>query len=168
MEKTKSSAHSAHTRRTGAAGEVYGAWTLVRYAGDSGARGHLQVWLAKCVCGTEREVLLNALRARTSQSCGCIKQQRRFPSRGKQYAGDRFARLFSDLTAGPGVAVKLADEIGCSRNSIYNFCYGFSVPRPLVIETLANALHVTSETRREMHRAAALDIGYKIDGPANG
>ncbi len=46
-------------------GRTFGQWTVIRYAGG-------KKYLAKCSCGTVREVNGNRLRTGKSKSCGCL------------------------------------------------------------------------------------------------
>lgn len=58
---------------------VYNYWTILseveRY--DDGKGNKARKVLAKCVCGKEKEVLLNSLRAGGSKSCGCMTEHKK-------------------------------------------------------------------------------------------
>ena len=53
-----------HKRREDLTNKQFGYWTALKYAGDNR-------WLCRCTCGTEREVLTQALVSGRSSSCGC-------------------------------------------------------------------------------------------------
>lgn len=59
-----------HLRQLAEPGQRFGAWTLVRYVGQT-ARG--QRWLCRCDCGSEREHDLAGLRQRSerNEASGC-------------------------------------------------------------------------------------------------
>lgn len=50
-------------------GKVFGFWTVNKFVGR--AKHNKQVWLCKCVCGTQKEVLISSLQQGKSSSCGC-------------------------------------------------------------------------------------------------
>jgi hypothetical protein len=54
--------------RSDIAGDVYGRWTVLRYAEKS----H---WLCRCECGTEREIATSNLRSGKTTSCGCLRTE---------------------------------------------------------------------------------------------
>ena len=56
-------------------GDTFGRWQIIapaqpHYFPSNPERG-VSVWLCRCICGTEREVLELTLKAKTSTSCGC-------------------------------------------------------------------------------------------------
>ena len=63
----------------------FGRWTVIGI-GERSAAGKIQ-WLCRCDCGTERNVLADALRAGQSKSCGCSKRKY------KDISGQRFGNL---------------------------------------------------------------------------
>lgn len=54
------------------AGDTFGSWEVLSYAGRSAGRG--TKWLCRCVCGTKRAVAAADLRRMKSTSCGCISR----------------------------------------------------------------------------------------------
>lgn len=50
-------------------GQVFGYWTVLGFAGRDGR--NQTVWSCKCICGTERTVLVGSLMGGASKSCGC-------------------------------------------------------------------------------------------------
>lgn len=50
-------------------GHRFGLWTALRY-GHSKPQG--AIWVCRCDCGTQREILSSVLRRGASTSCGCI------------------------------------------------------------------------------------------------
>jgi hypothetical protein len=62
---------------------IYGSWTTIGPEGKTAARV-----LCRCVCGIEKNVILNNLRGGQSKSCGCISAVRN-PGREKiEYMGE--------------------------------------------------------------------------------
>lgn len=53
-------------------GQKFGRWTAIRPTGTH--RGAV-IWLVRCDCGTEKEVLGINLRYGGSKSCGCLKRE---------------------------------------------------------------------------------------------
>lgn len=53
-------------------GETFGKLTVLSYAGTE-KKGAL--WLCRCACGNERQILGTALRSRRKKSCGCLNKQ---------------------------------------------------------------------------------------------
>lgn len=49
-------------------GQTFGLWTVLRFAGH---RGNVTRWVARCKCGTEKEVFRRHLIHKESTSCGC-------------------------------------------------------------------------------------------------
>lgn len=58
-------------------GKQFGRWTVIKQVEDhiSPSGKHRAVWLCKCTCGNEKEVLQIGLKDGTSQSCGCLKNE---------------------------------------------------------------------------------------------
>ncbi len=54
-------------------GEVFGRWTVLERATNT--KHGETVWLCRCECGIEREVLGNNLRRKISKSCGCLHNE---------------------------------------------------------------------------------------------
>ena len=54
-------------------------WTVLKQAEDhiSPSGKHRAVWLCRCICGTEREVLQIGLKDGTSKSCGCLCREKK-------------------------------------------------------------------------------------------
>jgi len=50
-------------------GQVFGYWTVLGFAGRDGRNA--TVWNCKCICGTERNVVVGSLMKGKSKSCGC-------------------------------------------------------------------------------------------------
>lgn len=55
------------TKRTELAGQQFGRWTVVTYAGG-------RCWVCRCSCGTTRNVSANSLLKGVSNSCGCYRR----------------------------------------------------------------------------------------------
>lgn len=55
-------------------GQRFGRLTVVKKIGikNAGQRGSKSVWLCKCDCGNEKEVLRNSLISGNTKSCGCL------------------------------------------------------------------------------------------------
>jgi hypothetical protein len=69
-------------------GERFGFWTIIRDAGTKTINGLTRLWVvAKCDCGTTREVMLSSMKLGKSKSCGCTGKLRR------HLIGQRFGRL---------------------------------------------------------------------------
>jgi hypothetical protein len=49
-----------------------------------------------------------------------------------------------------------------SEDYLYKILRGERIPPPTTIETIADYLQLPAERRRRLHRAAALDKGYRI------
>ena len=64
-------------------GKRYNRWTVLRRSGST-KNGHA-VWLCRCDCGQEREVLANNLRRGESVSCGCFKVEERAKIHGSRH-----------------------------------------------------------------------------------
>jgi hypothetical protein len=62
------------------AGDIFGRWTVVEFAGTrtfpSSLDKQWRLWLCRCDCGTERVVLERSLLGGTSKSCGCYNRER--------------------------------------------------------------------------------------------
>ena len=52
-------------------GKMYGGWTVIE---KRGSRNFSRLWLCKCECGVEKEVVGRTLFNGTSTSCGCRKR----------------------------------------------------------------------------------------------
>lgn len=50
-------------------GQSFGKWTVLAFARTEKVKG--SIWLARCECGTEREVIGSTLRYGRSTNCGC-------------------------------------------------------------------------------------------------
>lgn len=64
-------------------GQRYSRWTAIRRDGNT-KNGHA-IWLCRCDCGQERNVLANNLRRGRSGSCGCIKIEMRAEIQGSNH-----------------------------------------------------------------------------------
>lgn len=64
-------------------GSKYGLWTALnpaeprRYISTSGYESFDPMWLCRCQCGKEKNVIVSSLIAGRSKSCGCSKSKRR-------------------------------------------------------------------------------------------
>ena len=80
-------------------GMQFGNWTVIRRAPNRNypSGGIAQMWLCRCVCGTEHEVAGNMLKAGISQSCGCLRShsivedlvRKCFDDLGIEYVGNK-------------------------------------------------------------------------------
>lgn len=59
-------------------GQTFGRWTVLCFARrEQYASGSTKVyWIARCTCGSERDVLAASLRSGASRSCGCEANER--------------------------------------------------------------------------------------------
>lgn len=57
----------------------------------------------------------------------------------------------------------LADAVGVSPSYVNQALAGKKRPSPQWIDLMARAARLSVNQRRELHRAAALDAGYKLD-----
>lgn len=71
------------------AGKQFGLWTVLEDF-EQDENGSFR-WKCRCKCGTERMVLARSLRGGVSQSCGCLRKQRRKAQ--KDLTGRTFGRL---------------------------------------------------------------------------
>lgn len=55
------------------ANSTFGRWFVLRKTGNT--RAGAALWLARCECGTEREVIGSHLRSGKSVSCGCFRRE---------------------------------------------------------------------------------------------
>lgn len=54
----------------------FGRLTAIKKVGMKGnGRGSKAIWLCKCDCGNEKEVLRNSLVSGTTKSCGCLERE---------------------------------------------------------------------------------------------
>lgn len=71
IEKVIASASSRSAKRPmDFTGQTFGYWCAIELAKP---RGKLKYWLCQCRCGTQKEISGNSLRAGTSKSCGCLR-----------------------------------------------------------------------------------------------
>lgn len=54
-------------------GQIFGFWTVVSFAGRDISNATL--WNCKCICGTEKKVIVGSLMKGLSKSCGCKKYE---------------------------------------------------------------------------------------------
>ena len=66
-------------------GKRYNRWLVLHRCGTT-KNGHA-VWLCRCDCGQERQVLANNLRRGESASCGCFKVETRMKLHGDKHPG---------------------------------------------------------------------------------
>lgn len=50
-------------------GKSFGFWTVIGFAGRD--KRNATVWMCKCICGTEKKVVVGSLLKGKSKSCGC-------------------------------------------------------------------------------------------------
>lgn len=62
-----------------------------------------------------------------------------------------------------GAQTKLAATLGVHSSYISNVFRGHKPASPRFVEATADALGVDDATRAELHRAAAIDNGFKLD-----
>ena len=54
----------------------FGRLTAVKKVGTKGSgRGSKAIWLCRCDCGNEKEILRNSLVSGTTKSCGCLEKE---------------------------------------------------------------------------------------------
>jgi len=78
-------------------GKRYGRWSVVarapsRRSGSGRSRRSQAMWLCRCDCGVDVEVLGKSLRGGSSMSCGCLLRDRRRATY-VDLTGQRFCRL---------------------------------------------------------------------------
>jgi hypothetical protein len=66
-------------------GKTFNRLTVLSHAGP-GKRAGQHLWLCRCSCGNQKEVLGNSLRSGNTQSCGCLVKDR--STRRRQPAGE--------------------------------------------------------------------------------
>jgi len=75
-------------------GQVFGRWTALKEFGYTNTgRKRKPLWLCRCECGTERVILRESLRAGTSKSCGCLRDELALARNGDKssnWQGGRF------------------------------------------------------------------------------
>jgi hypothetical protein len=54
-------------------GKVFGFWTVMSFAGRD--KSNRTQWNCKCICGTERIVVIGSLTNGKSKSCGCMQRK---------------------------------------------------------------------------------------------
>jgi hypothetical protein len=72
--------HPGHSRvvpegRTDLTGQRFGRLLVVAFAGVS--RNRQSIWLVRCNCGIQREVIAGSLISGQTQSCGCLEDENR-------------------------------------------------------------------------------------------
>ena len=60
-------------RRIDLSGQRFGRWVVLKYAYRDGGK---VIWLCRCDCGTEKEVMGRSRRSGMSQSCGCLQREK--------------------------------------------------------------------------------------------
>jgi hypothetical protein len=73
------------------AGNRYGKWSVLEYAGYAPKKGTM--WLCKCDCGTIRPVLGNSLRHGRSKGCECRAKEENSKRILKHEAGNKYGKL---------------------------------------------------------------------------
>lgn len=54
-------------------GKPFERWTVLHFAGYSGAPYYIAYWTCQCVCGTIKDVSARNLRSHQVKSCGCLR-----------------------------------------------------------------------------------------------
>ena len=73
------SSHGSSGKQTDLLGKQFERWTVIekresrKRKNGKGSRG---LWLCRCACGTEKEILADTLVSLRSKSCGCWKHER--------------------------------------------------------------------------------------------
>lgn len=58
------------------AGMKFGRLTAIKKVGTKGnGKGSKSIWLCRCDCGNEKEILRNSLVSGTTKSCGCLEKE---------------------------------------------------------------------------------------------
>ena len=66
-------------------GEEFGYWTAIKNMGLVQNGDHKSsIWLCRCLCGTEREIMLPTLRDGKTHSCGCKRGIHRHTASGRR------------------------------------------------------------------------------------
>ena len=83
-------------------GQQFGCWVVLHEA----KRSYQTMWLCRCTCGTERNVSGANLRAGTSISCGCYREQNR-PNlvKNRDFSGSKNPRAKKSITNSGGIWV---------------------------------------------------------------
>ena len=54
----------------------FGRLTAIKKVGTKGnGKGSKSIWLCRCDCGNEKEILRNSLVSGTTKSCGCLEKE---------------------------------------------------------------------------------------------
>jgi 5-methylcytosine-specific restriction endonuclease McrA len=72
-------------------GQRFGRWRVIKEAGRNKQR-HV-MWLCRCDCGNEKNVVGSSLTNGNSTSCGCLQKERVSEAQVKDLTGIRFFRL---------------------------------------------------------------------------
>lgn len=54
-------------------GEKYNKLTAIKYIGKT--KNGSAIWLWKCDCGNEKEIIANSVKTGNTKSCGCLKKE---------------------------------------------------------------------------------------------
>lgn len=119
-----------HSKAADLVGQRFGSWTaiersdVVRYEGG----GQTIRWMCRCDCGTERAVLVSALRDGTSQSCGCTTGSR-MEAHVAQFLREHGVpfvpqRSFADLRGPKGRPLTFDFEIVTPAGTVLLECQG--------------------------------------------
>lgn len=65
-------------------GEIFTRWTVIKLSSNKSGNGR-NLWLCRCECGTEKEVLTGSLTRGKSKSCGCLGNNRHGMHKSKEY-----------------------------------------------------------------------------------
>lgn len=65
-------------------GKTFTKWTVIKLSRNKSKDGR-HLWLCRCECGTEKEVLTNSLTRGRSKSCGCIGNKTHGMHKSKEY-----------------------------------------------------------------------------------
>lgn len=75
-----------------------------------------------------------------------------------------FASTVSTVLAGRGMSqTALAQAVGSSAAYVNHLMTGYRRPTANWADLVANALGVDEDTRTALHKAAAKDLGFKLD-----
>lgn len=82
-------------------GEKYNRLTAIRYIGKD--KHGAAIWLWKCDCGNEKEIVANSVKSGNTKSCGCLKKEtdiKKCKAKIKDITGERFGFLVAKKYVG--------------------------------------------------------------------
>ena len=83
------------------AGMKFGRLTAIKKVGTKGnGKGSKSIWLCRCDCGNEKEILRNSLVSGTTKSCGCLEKEVKATmhlKHGMTGVPDRTTRIIRDM-----------------------------------------------------------------------